>query len=236
MVAITRIPVSPTVLKWARRTAGLDVETAATRVGVAPRRVLDWETGESDPTINQLRALADAYQRPLGALFLKEPVSDEVLPRLPDFRRAGTRDDIDPRVLQKAIMRAHRQRDALREIAGELEFPVDPGYLLEKDVDPEQSGSVLRRALKIEAISDAVILQSEAYLRALVRAAERLNVTVVQVPRVDVDVMRGFSLGDGPCPIIALNAGDWPRGKIFTLLHELAHVGFRSSGLKMLES
>jgi len=48
--------------------------------------------------------------------------------------------------------------------------------------------------------------------------------------------MRGFSLGDGTCPIIALNGADWPRGKVYTLLHELAHVGFRSNGLCDLQA
>jgi Zn-dependent peptidase ImmA (M78 family) len=68
-------------------------------------------------------------------------------------------------------------------------------------------------------------------LRELVRKTEDLNVAVIQVQRVDVNEMRGFSLGDGTCPILALNGADWPRGKVYTLLHELAHVGFRSNGL-----
>jgi Zn-dependent peptidase ImmA (M78 family) len=55
------------------------------------------------------------------------------------------------------------------------------------------------------------------------------------VQRVPTNEMRGFSFGDGPAPIIALNGADWPRGKIYSLLHELAHVGFRSNGLCDLE-
>lgn len=47
--------------------------------------------------------------------------------------------------------------------------------------------------------------------------------------------MRGFSLGGGTCPIVAPNGADWPRGKIYTLLHELAHLGFGSDGLCDLE-
>lgn len=43
--------------------------------------------------------------------------------------------------------------------------------------------------------------------------------------------MRGFSIADDLAPVIALNGSDWPRGKVFTLLHELAHVGLRSGAL-----
>lgn len=33
------------------------------------------------------------------------------------------------------------------------------------------------------------------------------------------------------CSVAALNGADWPRGRIFTLLHELVHIGLRTSGL-----
>lgn len=238
MAALTRIPVNPQVLVWARETAGLDVPTAATRIGVKPERIAEWEEGRSNPTINQLRAMADTYHRPLAALFMTEPLLAEELPELPDFRRAAVRQEVDSSSLQKAIMRAHRQRDALVDIAYELDMPADDVKArinLARNADLEALGLELREALAIESISKSVVLRPEEFLRELVRAAERLNVTVIQVQRVDVMIMRGFSLGDGPCPIVALNGADWPRGKIFSLLHELAHVGFRSSGLCDLE-
>lgn len=43
--------------------------------------------------------------------------------------------------------------------------------------------------------------------------------------------MRGFSIAEWPVPVIALNGGDWPRPRLFTLLHEMAHLAYRSSGL-----
>jgi Zn-dependent peptidase ImmA (M78 family) len=132
------------------------------------------------------------------------------------------------------VMRGHRQRDALRDVASDMELHHDdvaPRFALDQRRDADALGSQLRDALKIDQVSKSVLLQPEQFLRELVRRAEELNVTVIQVQRVDVNEMRGFSLGDGTCPIVALNGADWPRGKIYTLLHELAHVGFRSNGL-----
>ena len=43
--------------------------------------------------------------------------------------------------------------------------------------------------------------------------------------------MRGFSVGEWPYPVIALNGGDFPRGRSFTLLHELVHLSIRAGGL-----
>lgn len=227
------IPVEPSVLRWARETAGLDTRTAAERIGVTEARVISWEERDPAPTLSQLRAMADVYARPLATLLLPEPPADDVKRELPDFRRPEARTQIVSRALQQALMRAYRQRDALREVAEDLELPgseTDAAYALDPQGDPGVLGEQLRAALNMDAIPMTTLLHPEALLHELVRRAENLNVTVIEVQGVDVTEMRGFSLGDGPCPVVALNGADWPPGKIEALLHGLAHVGFRSSG------
>lgn len=235
MASTTRIPVEPAVLKWTRKSAGLDVDTAASRVGVRPDRIREWESEDAKyPTMNQLRKLADTYHRPLAAMFLPAPPVDEPVESLPDFRRPAVQDEADPRALDKAINRAYQQRDALREIANELDYPPEatlPPFEFDPQGDSESIGDDLRRWLEFNRISASTLARPDALLRSLVRTAETLNINVIQVQRVPTRVMRGFSLGDGPAPVLALNGGDWPRGKIYTLLHEMAHIGFRTSGL-----
>lgn len=234
MTSPTRLPVQPSVIKWARETAGLDVPTAADRIGVKAERVEAWEDGSLDPTINQIRAMADTYVRPLAALFMQEPLKNDVKRDLPDFRRREVRTQIATRALQKAMMRAHRQRDALRDVAEDLDLPeraITAQFSLDQRLSAEALGDRLRKALRMDLITKSMLLQPEALLRELVRRTEDLNVTVIQVQRVEVTEMRGFSLGEGTCPIVALNGADWPRGKVYTLLHELAHVGFQSNSL-----
>jgi Zn-dependent peptidase ImmA (M78 family) len=178
--------------------------------------------------------MADVYVRPLAALFMTEPLVDDVRRDLPDFRRQEARAHVASRSLQKAMMRAHRQRDALRDVAADLDLPeaaTSPRISLDQQRNPTTLGQEIRTTLAIDSIPKTVLLQPDQFLRELVRRVEELNVTVIQVQRVDVTEMRGFSLGDGSCPIVALNGADWPRGKIYTLLHELAHVGLRSNGL-----
>jgi Zn-dependent peptidase ImmA (M78 family)/transcriptional regulator with XRE-family HTH domain len=222
------------VLRWARETSALDIDTAAARIGVTAERIAMWEDGNLAPTIGQIRAMADVYARPLAALFMSEPLTDEVKRDLPDFRGQEARGQVASRSLQKAIMRAHRQRDALRDVALDLELPDDDvaaRFKFDRRLDGAVLGQQLRTALAIDSVSQSTLLQPELLLRELVRRAEELNVTVIQVQRVELAEMRGFSLGDGTCPVVALNGADWPRGKIYTLLHELSHVGFRSNGL-----
>lgn len=48
---------------------------------------------------------------------------------------------------------------------------------------------------------------------------------------ISLEEMRGFSISEEPFPAIVLNGYDRPRGRIFTLIHELTHVLMRSGAV-----
>lgn len=77
---MTRIPVNPGLLRWARERSGLAQEHLATKFKKLP----DWEDGETQPTLKQVEAFARAVHLPVGYLFLTEP-PEEPIP-IPDFR------------------------------------------------------------------------------------------------------------------------------------------------------
>jgi Zn-dependent peptidase ImmA (M78 family) len=52
---------------------------------------------------------------------------------------------------------------------------------------------------------------------------------------VSIEEARGFSIGRYPLPVIAINGAEPPRGKLFTLLHEVAHILLHRSALCDLE-
>lgn len=230
---VRRLTVQPSVLRWARTTAGLSVDEAARRIGVRPRRIEEWESEELDPTINQLRTAARAYDRPLAALFLSQPPQNEEIFDLPDFRRPSAVGG-ESAFLRRAILRARRQQDALQEVieeGSEMAMPTATPIEINPDDPASESGKTIRKALGLKALPARTVGNPDLMLRLLVRKVEDLGYLVIQVQRVPVEEMRGFSLAGGPAPVIALNGADWPRGKIFTLIHELAHVGTRTSGL-----
>ena len=43
--------------------------------------------------------------------------------------------------------------------------------------------------------------------------------------------MRAFSLYFEDVPVIVLNGADWVRGRLFSLIHEYAHLLLHTSGL-----
>jgi transcriptional regulator with XRE-family HTH domain len=100
---------TPTVLTWARESAGLPVELAAKKAAIPSERLAAWERGEQRPTFAQLRKLSEVYKRPLAIFYLKEP------PRgfqpMHDFRRAAERATIpNSPELTMEIRKAHDRR------------------------------------------------------------------------------------------------------------------------------
>jgi len=229
----TRIeaPANPAVLSWARRTSGLEVDDAARKAQVNPERVAAWESGESSPTINQLRRLADIYRRPLAVFFLAVPPSDEPLPS--DYRRftseAALR--LSPE-LRAAIRLAQARRQAILELYDDLgEDPPRLTLVAQLRQGPEEVGARLRSAMRPQPEK----MGARSVLGAWRTAAEDAGVLVFQADRIDVDEMRGFSISDRPLPAVVLNMQDAPQARTFTLLHEVAHILLGTAGLCALE-
>jgi DNA-binding transcriptional regulator YiaG len=53
--------VEPSVLRWARETIGLDPVAASRKLDLPDHRVGEWEAGQTQPTIAQLRKAAKLY-------------------------------------------------------------------------------------------------------------------------------------------------------------------------------
>src|SRR5690606_21866088 len=57
------------------------------------------------------------------------------------------------------------------------------------------------------------------------------GVLVFQATGLELKEMRGFSISEKFLPTITLNTKDSPRGRVFTLLHELTHLALREAGV-----
>lgn len=108
------------LLVWARRKAGLSLEEAARKAGVASERLVSWENGENRPTINQLRKLAQAYKRPLAVFYLAKPPRD--FQPLRDYRRlSAVLDEPESPGLLLEVRRAWARRDIAVELYRDLD-------------------------------------------------------------------------------------------------------------------
>ncbi len=224
-------PVTPAVLRWARETVGVTVSDAAIRAGVTEDRLRAWESGEAEPTVAKLRALAKLYQRPLSIFFLPNPPT--TFDAMRDFRRLpGVANHAWSRALHKVYRRALEQQAVAAELLeADNETPEVGVPRATVDTPPEDGGSIARRALGVTLSQQFSWQRPEESFAGWLEAAEATGVYVLRTSDVALEEMRGFSISVGPIPIIVVNALDWPRGQAFTLLHEFAHLMLREGGL-----
>lgn len=76
--------ITPSVMRWARESAKLSVEEAASKIGRPIEDMTAWEEGTSRPTIPQARKTSEVYKRPFAVFYLPEPPKD--FDTLRDFR------------------------------------------------------------------------------------------------------------------------------------------------------
>jgi Zn-dependent peptidase ImmA (M78 family)/transcriptional regulator with XRE-family HTH domain len=225
--------VKPSVLKWARESLNLPLADAAKKIGVKVSKLAEWESvsGGSSPTIGQLRKAANAYKRPLAVFFLPEPPRD--FDALKDFRRLPevTRLPATPK-LSLEIRRAQMRREIALELAASI--GVDPPRIptISSNLqDSDHVAATARQLLGVQLEEQYDWRGKYEPLHRWISSLEKVGVLVFQTGAVALDEVRGFSISAAVYPVIVINAKDSPRGRVFTLLHEFAHVLLNRGGL-----
>lgn len=231
---MTRITVSPRVLRWARERAGLAVADLA---GKFPH-LAEWETEAAQPTMKQLERFAKATRVPFGFLFLREP--PEIPLPLPDFRTLESRrpQGASPELLDTLHLMQRRQawlrEDRMEGEAKPLSF-VGAAKLTD---DPAAIGREMRRIVGLNDGWAQRVPSWTAAVGELRNAIEALGVMAMingivgnNTRRVlDVAEFRGFALSDPYAPLIFVNGADAKSAQMFTLAHELAHLWLGEAG------
>ncbi|MEU7691214.1 ImmA/IrrE family metallo-endopeptidase [Microbispora sp. SCL1-1] len=228
-----RIPVAPSVLQWARRTAGFGEPEAAAKLTVNITTLQKWENGQLQPTLKQLRKISECYKRPLAVLLLSQPPKD--FDALRDFRRLQVAQGTQWSVAMHAeFKRAITQREVfleLAEIASSSVIATDPLPAVSTRQGAEEVATALRAYLGVETWAPRNWASRHDALNAYVDAVERKGILVINTRDILLSEMRGFSISEQPYPVIALNGKDWPSPRLFTLMHELSHIALRAGGM-----
>ena len=222
--------VEPALLEWARRTAGLSLESAAARLKIPPDLLAAWEVGSERPSVPKARLLAKLYKRPLAVFYLPEPPRD--FQPLKDYRRLALEARGPSPLVLFAERRSLVRREAALELYPELEGdPPEFDLFAQINEDAEEVGYRLREWLGVSLDVQRSWLGTRAAYNAWRAAIERRGVLVFQASGVPMEEMRGFSIGEFPLPAITVNSRDAYAGRTFTLLHELSHLALRQAGL-----
>jgi Zn-dependent peptidase ImmA (M78 family) len=224
--------VNARMLVWTREAARLPLDIAASRAGVSEQRLTEWEKGQRVPTLTQLRTLAGVYKRSMGVFFLEAPPAAGVA-RPVDYRRfeLSAQNWMSPE-LAAAIRESQSKRESALSIYEEMEDqPPVFDLSLPRDTPPETAAERIVEYLGIDMANRREWQDHYAALAGWRAALEAKGVMVIQVSGVALSEMRGAALSMSPLPIILVNSTDSPLGRLFSLLHELAHIVRSESAL-----
>ncbi len=223
MAQSIKAKVKPELLRWARESIRMELDTAAEKLHVAPDRLRSWEEGAEGLTIAQLRKAAEVYKRPLAVFYLPRPPKD--FRAMQDFRRLPGVPEEPSTALMQELRLAAARRDIAEEMATLVgEVPARFELTARRTDDAATVAARVRRALGVPAADQFTWKDEYAALNAWRTAVEALGVLVFQASAMPLHESRGFSKHFNPYPVIALNTKDTPVARCFTLLHELGHL------------
>jgi Zn-dependent peptidase ImmA (M78 family) len=221
-----RVPATPSVIAWAIRESGFSIPALATLLKVPADEIEGWTRGVQ-PEHAKLQAFAHEVKRPFSAFLLPAPPADP-LPAV-KFRStsASKRRDLIPEE-RRRIREATRLQRIITWMAPELHLrrPDIPQATTKED--PEKVALAIRKRLGVSLETQFSWSSALEALRAWREKAEDIGITVLMLPMGE-ESCRGFSIWDDVAPIIAINTAWVPEARLFTLIHEMAHLSSRTN-------
>jgi Zn-dependent peptidase ImmA (M78 family) len=237
--------VNPEILRWARETAGLSIESAAFGLGLrdkrgvrASERLASLESGKTEPPRSLLLKMAQRYRRPLLTFYLESPPKKG--DRGEDFRNVPER-QTGSESLVDALVRDVRARQAIvRDILLDDEAHQTLSFIGSANMTdgvPAVLASI-RQAIRLDLGEYRAQASPENAFALLRSRVEDAGIFVILLGNlgshhtaIDVEAFRGFALADDVAPFIVINDQDSVAAWSFTLLHELAHLWLGKTGV-----
>ncbi len=227
---------NPDVLRWARERLNLSVDQVvaeskklATRhfAAVSEQELTAWEAGTAEPELAHLETLAEIYACPVGWFFLESrpderlPVSFRGLAKPPERLES-----LSQRTLRRFMELAQWTVESLRRNEQPWQVAIRPAQVAPRAVHAEQLAEEYRQRFgwTAEQRRQFAGKPREAF-KWWRRAIESQGVFCFEMP-LDPKETRGAALWLEGYPFILVNHRDIEAaaGRIFTLLHEFAHL------------
>lgn len=224
--------ITPQVLQWARMRLDLSLQEASEYLKIKAEKLKSWEEGSEYPTVLQAKEIAKKYKIPYVYFFLSEPPKNIKLPKNQDYRTLSNHPikafSIELKSLLFDIM---QRREVMLQLNEELsgEIPQFNYFFDIKKTNEKLIAEKLRKMLKIP--EQQKFKTNHEALNFFRSALEKLGILIFQATDIELSEMRGLSVFEEIYPIIVLNRKDAPSARIFTLMHELAHLVTRTAGI-----
>jgi Zn-dependent peptidase ImmA (M78 family)/DNA-binding XRE family transcriptional regulator len=236
---MTEQDMNPELFRWARETAGLEVDAAAKALGIKSDTLRAVEQGDAAASRAQLLNMTKVYHRPLVTFYLpKPPARGE---RGEDFRTLPPDRTVADDAVLDALLRDIRSRQALVRSLAEDEDEAAPLPFIGSATASDGVDAVLssiKQSLQIDLQEYRNQKSADLAFNYLRNKAEDAGIFVLLMGNlgthhsaIDVKTFRGFAISDRFAPFVVINDQDARTAWAFTLLHEVAHLWLGTSGV-----
>ena len=221
------------ILKWARKTAKISLEKAASTISKTckPERIKEWESPEGNdlPSIKQVEKLARLYRRPVDVFYLKYIPRD--YPPLKDFR-INKEEGLSTSLIFMMREIQEKQEWLSKFLSDKKEKKLDFVGRYNIKSSPALVAADIRKTLGISSVKSDIKplkhwIEKAESKRIFISLSSNFHTRL----KLDSDVFKGFVISDKFAPFIFLNADDWDHGQLITLVHELVHIWINVSGI-----
>lgn len=223
------MPVTPSLVTWARERAGYSLSEAEGHF----KKIRQWEAGEMFPTYPQVESMSERFKIPVAAFFLPEPPK---VPKIDETFRTLSHETMEgiPPNIRLLLRKARAMQISLYEL-NEGKNPATRLVTRDLEFDP-YTGSIDTMVGQLRDYLDAQV-EDQLSWDSVEHALENWrNILFDHGVYVFKDAFRqqqyfGFCLFDDEFPIIYLNSSSAKSRQIFSVFHELAHLLFHTSGI-----
>ncbi len=223
------VPIEPATLRWAREEMGLDLQQAADKMKKPVEQLRAWESGTQGIRLSDARTLAEKYKVSIQLLYLKKIPDEWRMEKPKDFRREN-RQEAYSYQLCMAIRDARIRQSWMREyLKDENEKPLDWVGSFSGQSNITRIANWVLQWLNIDRQKIADFTDDKGALSYWIEKFEDKGIIVSTngthaAHKIAHAEYSGLVLYDNYAPLILLNPIDSPARRIFTLIHELAHL------------
>lgn len=243
--------VNPDIISWARETAGLTLEEAATKLNLhqargvsAVDRLTALESGDDQPTRSLLTRMAKQYRRPLLTFYMSAPPRKG--DRGQDFRTLPVDYSDADEALLDALIRDVKARQSMVRAMLEDEEDTEPLHFVGSMRMSQGISAVLSSIQETIQLDIAEFRAEDSPSEAFTLLRNRVEAVGIFVllignlgsyhTAIDLATFRGYALADDIAPFVIINDQDARPAWSFTLLHELVHIWLGQTGVSDLRA
>ena len=234
MAPAASIRINPAVLKWVMDNEGWEADELARETNLSASQIRRWASAESNISIRDLRRMSAKFKRPLSVLYMAE-APDVTVP--PHYRRGGgvgkaaagpSRGALD--VIRKARYLQGSAAEMLRDMGRDARPNVRAATVGQS---PVRAAALSAEDMGIEPprVPGSGEARDRQRYRDIREKIESRNVFTMQDAIPAEDEASGFALVRPEPAVVLANSRDTLRRRIFTLLHEYAHVVLSRDGV-----